>query len=82
MSEQYVNVYRIEKGGRGPFQYYSSQHDCPRIVQVMKGAQLPFIPARVILILVKDALCDIRLISTKMTNRSRAGIRKYIIKEK
>ena len=28
MSEQYVNVYRIEKGGRGPFQYYSSQHDC------------------------------------------------------
>ena len=28
MSEEYVNVYRIEKRGHGPFQYYSSQHDC------------------------------------------------------
>lgn len=27
MSEQYVNVYRIEKRGRGPFQYYSSGVD-------------------------------------------------------
>ena len=30
MSEQYVNVYRIEKIGRGPFQYYSSGVD-PRL---------------------------------------------------
>ena len=27
MSEQYVNVYRIEKRGRGPFRYYSSEWD-------------------------------------------------------
>ena len=30
MSEQYVNVYRIEKRGRGPFHYYSSGAD-PRL---------------------------------------------------